>query len=226
MSIATVKARTPAVRWRSKPEWKGQVADGWFLDSGGRLRFQPNPQDALDKLAAMLADPPPPMVQAYPIDGKLPSPAQLIAVRAELAKAPRAVIDEWRARGGHLEVVPGGDCSRHPQAPGRCYGFCYGDLIVVAGERGLAVLHEAGHMHDQAKIRGGRFSATAEWRAIHRRLPPHIFARDLWRGDAYYRSDPLESFAECFAKYYHDGENRAELPADVRRFILGTVAGA
>jgi hypothetical protein len=81
-------------------------------------------------------------------------------------------------------------------------------------------------MHDRAKIRGGRFSSTAEWREIHRRLPPHIFARDLWRGDAYYRSDPLESFAECFGKYYHGGENRAELPAAVQRFIAGTVAGA
>ncbi len=191
--------------WRTAPRWEGLCSDGWFQTPDGRFRSAEDP----------------PLITTVAIDGKEPTQEQVDVVRRDLAKAPRSVIADLRRRGVRIEIIPGVEASLHPAAAGigKCKGFAYSGLAVIAAEHGFQVLHEIGHLFDDVRIRGGRFSSLPEWRKIHEHLPPGVFERD------YYRSDEMESFAEIFAKCFHGPVNRAMVPEEARRFIEWTVAG-
>ena len=167
----------------------------WDVPTSASLRFTP---PARPETASAAADIP---VTPFAIAGRYPSDWQLQAVRDELSKAPRPVLNEWRARGGRVEVVAGGNAGIHPAWPhGKCLGFCCSPLVVIAGDfPRLTALHEAGHAHDDVRLRGGRFSGTPAWQRIHKGLKEANFNEESGGLSKHVLSDPAETFAELFA---------------------------
>ncbi len=218
---------------------------GWFLTNEGDEVYSPHYAaieklelrqllDELDSfarrraLAELEAINTAPMVRGIALAGERPTGPQVAAIAGELDKVPRAVIRHWRDLGGRAEVVPGKNAARHPQCPEKIK-FAWGwhwpalqDLIAIAGEIPPAtVLHELGHSLD----RGRRYSASAEWQAIHKTEKDWAdFEPMIARLGPYHLSAAEESFAETFSNFYHAPETRSALSEPMRRFIARTVA--
>jgi len=175
------------------------------------------------RLALLLGDAPPvpvpPIVTVFAIDGRVPAADRVARIKAELRRAPSAVIAEWQRHGGRIDVVPGPHVASHPDAgslrarhPDACGWFSLPRrLIAIAADcRDGTALHELGHWHDRAWW-SGRFSSLPEWRRICQ-----------GRAATAIRFSDCEHYAEDFALFYLGSETRANMPPEARRFIVET----
>jgi len=197
---------------RTRPEYRGFVSDGYYLDSAGRLRFQPEPRGDIDlaraRLDALLLDdlptpPPRPAVVAVEVAGRWPRAKNVAAIRTAVDEIPSRFRSRWLAAGGRLEIVPGDNARIHPRSArlGPVLGWStLGSVFcVVAGDHAdspLTASHEIGHALDYVF---GYPSHSAEWLKIWQnakaagKVPAH--------GDQ--RQRPAEYFAESFARLWH-----------------------
>jgi hypothetical protein len=226
--------------------------DCWYIDERGRSQYYctddgPPPaavreiwdrrdelqsiDEQLDDLRAPSLVAPGSIVSIVSIDGRSPASTDVDLVRAELAKAPAAIVAELRAAGGRIDVIPGENAARHPESrlTAPCWGWSSAlrALIVIAAESGaITTLHELGHWHDRFR----RFSRLPEWQKIVR--DEQAVASDipglavLQNIPGYVFDRPEEHFAECFALYFSGPYCRAKLTASMRRFIESTMQPA
>jgi hypothetical protein len=104
--------QTAPTTWRTRPQYTGHVADGYYLDSAGRLRYEPQPDLDLARARLFVMDlddlPPVPAVLPVEIGGKWPRPENVEAIRRAIDEIPLAFRSRWRDAGGRIEVIPGG----------------------------------------------------------------------------------------------------------------------
>ena len=195
---------TTAIRWRTRPQYTGHVADGYYLDSAGRLRFQPDPRDALDLALArmLLLDldddlPRPPAVLAVAIGGRLPRPENVRAIQKAVDELPLRFRSKWLAAGGRVEIVPGVVLPDYPHWLG--VNKFHSAIARVAGDNTDApqtARHEFAHGLDFAL---GYPSRSAAWLRIWQ---DHKAAGNV-PSFAGQREKPEEFFAEQFARLWH-----------------------
>ncbi len=202
---------------RTSPEYRGHLADGYFL-SGGRLQYRPpaDPQGARRRIIELIGEPEAPLVAGFAIDGRLPTCQQVAAIEHELHKAPSRVVQDFRARGGKIEVIAGVNAKLHPVTASKrnmnsCGGwYCHPwTLICVAAEADpLVLLHEIAHHFDRSDCGPGRFSSLPLWRQISEpgRWEPRF--QSCW-----------EKFAESFALHFHSDATRDRLGDSIQDFI-------
>ena len=103
--------QTAPTIWRTRPQYTGHVADGYYLDSAGRLRYEAQPDVDLAKARLFVLDlddlPPVPAVLPVEIGGKWPNPRNVAAIRQAVDCIPLAFRSKWRDAGGRIEVLPG-----------------------------------------------------------------------------------------------------------------------
>jgi len=154
----------PAPSWRTEPRYRGYCTDGHFLDSQGRLRFQPDPELARRRLELLLLDdipptPPRPLISTRVIDGRLPSAAKVRAIETAIAEVPAAIRAKLSRAGARIELIAGVDVAAHPEFSHHKAGLYCGmtkfaepfAAVAVDADRDPAatVLHELGHILDQ-----------------------------------------------------------------------------
>jgi hypothetical protein len=196
--------QTAPTTWRTRPQYAGHVADGYYLDNAGRLRYEPQPALDLARAKLFVLDlddvPQPPAVQPVEIGGRWPRPENVAAIRRAVDEIPLRFRSLWRDAGGWLEIVPGSDAAIHPRfsrnAPALGWTAFHGPFCCVAGDHPdapLTACHEIGHALDFAL---GYPSRSAAWLQIWRA----DVAAGRVPSDNQQREKPNEYWAEQFAR--------------------------
>jgi hypothetical protein len=189
--------------WRTRPQYTGHVADGYYQDSEGRIHFQPNPQDDVDlrraKLFLLDLDddlPPVPAVVPVPIGGRMPSPRAVEMIRKAVDQIPLRFREKWLAAGGRIEVIPGGALPDSRWLGANKFGSARARVAGDHPDSCQTARHEFAHGLDHAL---GYVSHSGEWLRIWQA------AKTAGKVPSFagQREKPEEFFAEEFARLWH-----------------------